>query len=172
MCRGGHGGLQQAARAEPCPGAGAVPAAVPKRCRLPPSPHVMVSPRWGHPRWPGVIRAPGPPSALGTAGGGPGGFRFPALGMSLPSGDKGRSVRGVMAFGGVCQSRDEIQGASGLAHGGALVHVPCRGWQAAGGPGGSGDSPGSWALGLCSAPSAADGARDGFLLLEGPAEPS
>lgn len=172
MCRGGHRGSQQAARAEPCPGAGTVPAAVPARCRLPPSPHVMVSPRWGHPRWPGVIRAPGPPSALGTAGGGPGRVSVPCAGDVPAERGQGEECPGGDGIRGVCQSRDEIQGASGLAHGGALVHVPCRGWQAAGGPGGSGDSPGSWALGLCSAPSAADRARDGFLLLEGPAEPS
>lgn len=51
------------------------------RCRrLLSSHHVMASPRSspgrGRPRWPGAIRDPGLPSALASAGGGPGGFRF------------------------------------------------------------------------------------------------
>lgn len=78
----------------------------------------------------------------------------------------------MMAFGVFVRAEMKSRVRVAWAHGGVLVHVPCRGWQAAGGRGGSGDSPGSWALGLCSAPSAADRARDGFLLLEGPAEPS
>lgn len=48
------------------------------RRRLLSSHHVMASPRSsrGHPRWPGAIRDPRPPSALATAGGGPGVFGF------------------------------------------------------------------------------------------------
>jgi len=57
-------------------GAGAVPRLVPARRRSLSSRCAVASSR-SSPRWPGVIRDPGLPSAVATTGGGPrGGFRF------------------------------------------------------------------------------------------------
>lgn len=117
--------MEQAARAEPCPGAGVVPAAVPARCRLPSSPHVMVSPRWGRPRWPGDKGA-GATICPRHRGRGPERVSVPCAG-DVPA-ERGQGVKcpGGDGIWGVCQSRDEIQGASGVGARGVLMRVPCR----------------------------------------------
>ena len=108
----GRGGSEEEAGAASYPGAchgvgaGAVPQLVPvcHRPRLLSSHHVMASPRSspgrGRPRWSGVIRDPGPPSALASTGGGPSGFRFlwhaalPSLSPHAQGGGHGQLLLG------------------------------------------------------------------------------